>query len=318
MKREITKEKEIRTFFVADIRGEDLGNDTYRIHGKASVEVEDSHGTIIKLDGMQMDKFDNNPIMRYQHNDPIGKWISWHKSGDVLVVEGNISKTSVGLDVIRLIEDKAIKGLSIGFWPLRYDFPVDGGEEPIIITESILAEVSVVDLPSNLEAWLNSASADTLIAIRNWQSPETNTEEKPSMDPEIEKKLRAEIDALKVDLGKKDSENETLKTERDSQKETLDGLKEVPEQIREIREKLDTIEFETEASDDDSESREEEEGSDDEKTEPNSETETRDYGKPKGEGGSPDTSEADAKRKAKMDRRLMSKQDRDLAKAEGE
>ena len=314
--REISDHKLIRTFYLGDVRGEDIGGDTYRIQGTASVEVEDSHGTIIKIDGMSLTKFANNPVMRFQHETTIGKWTVWTKGDGILRVEGEVSKTSIGVDVIRLIEDKAIKGLSIGFWPLRYDFPVEG-DGPILITESELAEVSVVDLPSNLEAWLNSAEADAPLAIRDWQATEIKPEEKPSMDPK-EKKLRDEIDALKASSDEKDTEIKELKAERDSQKDTLDRLKDVPAQIEEIRAKLDTIEFEPE--DEDPESRSDDEEGSDEETESETETEPRDHGKPKGEGGSPDpdASEADAKRKAKMDKRLMSKQDRDLAKEEGD
>ena len=300
-----------RTFFVAEVRGISESKDgPFAISGKATVEIEDQHGTIIKLAGMDTSKFALNPVMRFMHDTPIGKWTEHQKTGDMLHVQGEISRTSLGLDVIQLVEDKAVKGLSISFYPLRIDYPAEiGSDESIIISESVLAEISIVDLPSNLEAWLNSADAGRPIALRIDEQLDDNIIQERNMKPEEIKALIAEtlkpiterVDGIAASIDK-------LKEDRATDTEALKVLEGLDTKVAEIRETLDGIEFEEapEEGNDDPESRSEKEEVEKDKPE------DRDHGKPKGEGNeSPDESDQ-TEVSEKMRRRLMSKQERDM------
>ena len=83
-------------------------------------EQHDSHGDIIApgafddaireaLDGRRRIKMLNS------HGSPIGLWNEFKATSDGLIVAGKVSKTTEGDDVLELVNDKVIDGLSIGF-----------------------------------------------------------------------------------------------------------------------------------------------------------------------------------------------------------
>lgn len=107
-----------------------------------------------------------NPLtMVWMHECPIGRWSSVTEDAKGLALNGKISDTSLGRDAATLVNDEAVNGLSIGFWPVEYVFAEPGetvsfetpfgrftsttNEWTVYITKAELAETSIVYAPSD-------------------------------------------------------------------------------------------------------------------------------------------------------------------------
>ena len=127
-----------------------------RFSGYASVfNVIDRHGDIVLKGAFKksIEKFsqDNPLIVLLEHKDAIG--IIDHASEDDygLYVEGKIStNTTKGLDVYKLMKDKVISKLSIGYRSVNSYY--DKEKKARIIPETELFEVSLVSIPANESA----------------------------------------------------------------------------------------------------------------------------------------------------------------------
>lgn len=114
-------------------------------------------------------KGDGKPlVMGYQHREPIGRWTEYAEDGDGLALSGPISDTAQGRDAVTLLRDGVLTGLSIGFWPVRYQFAEPGervtfqtpfgertyepDEPTIFVLEAELVEASLVMAPSDDDA----------------------------------------------------------------------------------------------------------------------------------------------------------------------
>lgn len=85
--------------------------------------------------------------MLYQHDrtEVIGVWTEIVEDQHGLRVKGKISNTARGREVMELLKDGAIEGLSIGF---KYkDWERDG--DALVIKEAELREISIVTFPAN-------------------------------------------------------------------------------------------------------------------------------------------------------------------------
>lgn len=115
------------------------------------------------------DKGDRKPlVMGYQHREPIGRWAEYGEDRDGLALSGPISDTAQGRDAVTLLRDGVLTGLSIGFWPKRWQFAEAGervtfqtplgertyepDEPTIFILEAELVEASLVMAPSDDDA----------------------------------------------------------------------------------------------------------------------------------------------------------------------
>ena len=81
---------------------------------------------------------------------PLGPVHKMTETGDGLRIEARISKTQAGDEVLELIRDGALSGLSIGFSPVREQWSKDGKNRTL--QEIALREISVVDAPAYREA----------------------------------------------------------------------------------------------------------------------------------------------------------------------
>lgn len=121
-------------------------------------------------------------VMCWQHDEPIGKWDIPPTCEDQtgLYVEGAVSDTAVGRDAITLLNDRAVTGLSIGFWPEVYAFAEPGefvtfdtplgrwtsqsDDWTIYILKADVVETSIVAAPADDEARLRARDVAELLA----------------------------------------------------------------------------------------------------------------------------------------------------------
>lgn len=94
-----------------------------------------------------------------------GKWLDMAEDDYGLKVKGELLPTTLGKDMHVLLTNDAVRGLSIGFRIMDYDFDDDGVR---IIKEIDLWEVSLVSLAANPLAQVASAKAARLSDTGEW------------------------------------------------------------------------------------------------------------------------------------------------------
>lgn len=126
---------------------------------------------------------DAKPLpMRWMHDDVIGKWSDHVEDQAGLRLGGYLSATGKAGDAAVLLRDGAVTGLSVGFWPVRWQygdpgervtFPTpfgdrvyDVAEPTIFVLEARLAEVSLVDIPADDDARLSEVREAVLTRAR--------------------------------------------------------------------------------------------------------------------------------------------------------
>lgn len=87
---------------------------------------------------------------------PVGTYTKVEEREGGLYVEGKISDTSAGRDVMTLLRDGAIDSMSIGFIPKEADYNEDGVR---VIKDLDLLEVSLVNFPMNERAVITSVKS---------------------------------------------------------------------------------------------------------------------------------------------------------------
>jgi HK97 family phage prohead protease len=128
----------------------------------ASDESLDSHGTIIRAAGWDLDRYRKNPVLLWAHKAS-GMFVSPEPedvlgTADVNVVDGrlvaNLKFSPEGVNpkadrVFAQMSAGVLRGLSVGFRPREWEYEERGDEEIMVITRQELAEISVVPIPSN-------------------------------------------------------------------------------------------------------------------------------------------------------------------------
>lgn len=167
-----------RTYaFRADEGAGDGGDDRTTIAGYGSVfGSRNSYGEVFVPGAFAQtlaEKSDAKPLsMLWLHREPIGRWTRHEERRDGLYLEGPISDTTLGRDVATLVRDRAVTGLSIGFWHERVEY-ADAGVEvkhdtpfgkwkhveqapTLYVLQASLAETSLVVAPSDDDARLSA------------------------------------------------------------------------------------------------------------------------------------------------------------------
>lgn len=97
--------------------------------------------------------------MLWQHNptQPIGVWTDVSKDEFGLRIKGRLTRgVAQAEEALKLLKDKAINGLSIGFIIPKDGQKIDRKRNANIITKAILKEVSIVTFPANQLARLSN------------------------------------------------------------------------------------------------------------------------------------------------------------------
>jgi len=110
-----------------------------------------SYGFTIDMGNLNLDRFEKNPVMLYNHYGLIGRW------EDLKLEDGRLLGTPVfmkdkeeteAIKVKKRVEDGFLKGASVGIHILKWT-EVEG-EAPVATVEII--ECSICDIPSNKNA----------------------------------------------------------------------------------------------------------------------------------------------------------------------
>lgn len=116
-----------------------------------SNEAVDRAGDVIRVKGWVLDEFQANPValLSHDHSQVIGVWTEVKVVGKQLLGRLKLAApgTSELIDTTRkLIEQRILKAVSVGFQPLEANPRKGGGYE---FTKSILHECSVCAVPMN-------------------------------------------------------------------------------------------------------------------------------------------------------------------------
>lgn len=117
-----------------------------------SDESINSYGTIIKTAGIDFEKFSRNPIMFFMHDREkgvIGRWENIRKESTRLLADAVFDESAeLGQRVKKQVDNGFLRSASIGVQIVKKE-TINGVET---ITECILTEISIVDIPSNSNA----------------------------------------------------------------------------------------------------------------------------------------------------------------------
>ncbi len=144
------------SFAVKDFQWKSVHDDDdvlVRISGMASTPEVDSFNEIVNPEAFResLPQFMERPITLFAHvwrSVPIGRVTKAEIRADGLFVEIEIFATALGVDVALLIKKKLLRSLSIGFQLLKIEVSVED-DEPSVITNLRLLEISVVAVPAN-------------------------------------------------------------------------------------------------------------------------------------------------------------------------
>lgn len=160
----------------------------------ASTETKDRHGSVVNQDGWDLEKFNKNPVIGYQHelygapceksdpDDIIGKGKAWLEGEGR--AEGDEKRLMVDIEfdddpentraqkVKRKVEKGFLNTVSVGFIPVGEPSRGRVNEEGDVIDEDTLffkgqelLEISVVNIPSNPDAVQNQIRSRAYDAI---------------------------------------------------------------------------------------------------------------------------------------------------------
>lgn len=121
-------------------------------------ETETVYGITVKVDGVDTDQFEKNPVMFYQHNDwnmPVGKWDNIRKEDGKLLADALFDYEDEDKDVKRMIkkvESGFIKMASCGLVDLDGIRNPENPDNKIVIVKCRLREASIVPIGGNHNA----------------------------------------------------------------------------------------------------------------------------------------------------------------------
>lgn len=117
-----------------------------------SDETLNSYGSVILTSGINIARFQRNPIMLYMHDRDkgvIGRWENITKEGDKLTAEAIFDDaTELGAKVKHQVESGFLRSASIGIENCKCE-TINGVQT---IVECDLIEISIVDVPANENA----------------------------------------------------------------------------------------------------------------------------------------------------------------------
>lgn len=153
--------------------GDDIEK-TRTVRFTISTSAKDRHGTVLNMDGWQLDNFNRNPIVGYQHNvygdnmcsgpnpdDVLGPARAWMEDGRLM---GEVTFETADINpqaekIFRKVLNGTLRATSVGFLEVgegRYEYKKD--EKGNIVDQTYyfagqeLLEFSIVNIPSNPEA----------------------------------------------------------------------------------------------------------------------------------------------------------------------
>ncbi len=224
-------EKTIRKFYNFDIKSTD--EDKREITAVGSKEIIDRDGDLVRISGMDLKNYKVNPVIMWSHQYselPLGKAIKVSKNGDELrfkIQFADESENPKAAYVYKLLKNGYLNTFSVGFLPdyksITYPEKGDGKKVPYrIIERSELLELSVCPVPSNPSAILN--------AYKNfqgaWEEGIVDSEEKKSLDDDLEEYVRILEEGLKPEPKTKPKTNPVDEKATDIKSDTSNEVEE--------------------------------------------------------------------------------------------
>jgi hypothetical protein len=139
-----------------------------------SSERKDSHGTIIRMDGWNLDEYNRSGAFYYQHltggyDDPnpdnaLGPGRAYHED-DKLIGEATFEPADINplaAKIMAKVDYGTLSSTSVGFMPVRGHWGNErNNEDPqtYYFDEQVLKEFSIVHIPSNPDAIKKSMEA---------------------------------------------------------------------------------------------------------------------------------------------------------------
>ena len=160
------KRNEILTMRAEIQRASDEG-DARRIEFVATTGVQpDRAGDIYDIAGIGLNNFKKNPVMLLQHDRsaPIARVDSIRKEGDLLLGSAIFPPAGVSQradEVYGLIRAEVLNAVSVGIAVMKYEpLKKDDPYGPMRVTKSELREISVVSIPSDVDAVITARSEE--------------------------------------------------------------------------------------------------------------------------------------------------------------
>lgn len=209
-----------------------------------SDESLNSQGLRIKTDGIDLSRFNSNPVMLFNHirvdaesvNQilPIGNWVNLRIEGNKLFATPvfQIEGDKFAAKIARKFKAGVIRGASIGIVPVEVA-EIDG---EVWVTKSLLMEISVVDIPSNQNAVIFYNQNDEPIELKavinmavNQTIKKVETMSKflfvPAMLGLSADASDEAVRAKMIELSKQNAEIVTLKAENKTLKDAVKSVK---------------------------------------------------------------------------------------------
>jgi len=194
MEKEIDNTLQFKTF---EIKEQTVDKQEFTaIISTSDVDLDDE---VMLPDGLNMKEFKKNPIILFNHNKdlPIGKALSIRKSGNGMIAKAKLGENIDRInDIWKLVKQGILKGISVGFIaneiriPTPQDIKLFGKKVKRVISKWTLLEVSVVSVPANQNALIQSCKSlniDPKVIIPDYK------EEKKGIDRELIEQIKSEI-----------------------------------------------------------------------------------------------------------------------------
>ncbi len=143
-----------------------------------TAQVEDRYRDVVVTTGIDTKAFEKNPVALYNHdhNRIIGNWSNLERTerGRKPHMDGTVNFLDEGFtaatdEAVRLVQAGALRGASIGFMPIEYEWirdeEGDGYTGGIRFLKSDLIECSVVAVPANPAALVKAAGGDGRLSL---------------------------------------------------------------------------------------------------------------------------------------------------------
>lgn len=188
--------KQIKLQQYLTIKAVDDGNNIITAVGSA--EAVDRDGDIVKLDGLNLKNYKNNPVVFFNHASrelPVAKATDVRVDGKKLIFTllfAGADQNPLAPFVYESIKAGFLNSLSIGFIPdydkVEYKQDKKTNKRIRVYTASELLEVSIVGIPANPSA----------VVLRSYEQHLANSWEKGIIDGAELKSLQSMLDGVKT------------------------------------------------------------------------------------------------------------------------
>jgi len=148
-----------------------------RQNGTVTVEINnddiDRHGTVVMPSGARTENYERNPVVMWQHGNgvrgsvPIGRAESIRTEENALFAQVRFDEDDeFAREIERKVEEGFVNAASIGFRPLDQRKDTVDGEQVTVVDNWELVEFSMVSVPSNPTALVESRGYVETIAER--------------------------------------------------------------------------------------------------------------------------------------------------------